>query len=60
MEFQNLVEFGQGPKVFTAAIKRALQDNPEKKAAACRRPGKFLESRAQFMIEIIDGIIKRK
>lgn len=61
MEFQNLVEFGQGPKGFTAAINRALQDNPEKKAARLQKAREnSWESRAQFMIEIIEGYYKAK
>lgn len=61
MEFRNLVEFGQGPEGFTAAINRALKDSSEKKAARLQKAQEnSWESRSQFMIETIEGYYRAK
>ena len=59
MDFRDLVEFGQGPEGFIAAIHRALKDSPEKKEARLQKAQEnSWESRAQFMIDTIEGYYK--
>lgn len=61
MEFEDLVEFGSGSEGFTLAINRALMDSPEKKALRLQKAREnSWESRAQFMIETIEGYYKQK
>ncbi|MDD2372689.1 MAG: glycosyltransferase, partial [Syntrophomonadaceae bacterium] len=61
MSFNGLVEFGTGKEGFTAAVRRALQDTPEKKTARLQKAQEnSWESRAQFMMEKIEAAMKAK
>lgn len=54
MEFDDVVEFGQGLEGFTAAIEKALDDTPQKKERRLARAGEnSWESRAAFMMDKI-------
>jgi len=55
MEFQDVVEFGRGKEGFIEAVRRALDDTPEKKAARLKRAEEnSWESRVRFMMSKIE------
>lgn len=61
MSFDGLVQFGGGTEGFIAAVRQALQDTPEKKAARLQKAEEnSWESRAEFMMEKIEAAMKRK
>ncbi len=61
MSFSALVEFGEGSDGFTAAVRRALEDTPEKKMTRLQTAKEnSWESRAQFMMDKIEAAIMRK
>lgn len=61
MGFKPVVEFGEGSAGFVAAVRRALEDTPEKKTSRLQKAEEnSWESRAQFMMEKIEAAMKRK
>ncbi|HHV17239.1 MAG TPA: glycosyltransferase family 1 protein, partial [Gelria sp.] len=61
MGFKPVVEFGEGSADFVAAVRRALEDTPEKKTSRLQKAEEnSWESRAQFMMEKIEAAMKRK